>query len=57
MNENLNDQEVLLVVEKDSDELKAVTGFNEDETPKTIKPETKNEPHFLKVDKLGEIVA
>lgn len=51
MNENLNDQEVLLVVEKDSNELKAVAGLNEDGTPKTVKPDALNEPKFLKVDK------
>lgn len=56
MDENLNDQEVLLVVEKDSNELKAVTGLNEDGTPKTVKPEAKNEPDFLKVDKHGDVL-
>lgn len=56
MNENLNDREVLLVVEKDSNELKAVTGLNEDGTPKTVKPEAKNEPDFLKVDKHGDML-
>lgn len=54
MDENLKDQEVLLVVEKDSNELKAVTGLNEDGTPKTVKPEAKNEPDFLKIDKHGD---
>lgn len=56
MDENLNDQEVLLVVEKDSNELKAVTGLNEDGTPKTVKPEAKNEPDFLKVNKHGDVL-
>lgn len=56
MNQNLNDQEVLLVVEKDSNELKAVTGLNEDGTPKTVKPEVKNEPDFLKIDKHGDVL-
>lgn len=51
MDKNLNDQEVLLVVEKDSNELKAVTGLNDDGTPKTVKPEVKNEPDFLKFEK------
>jgi len=56
MDEKLNDREVLLVVEKDGNELKAVTGLNEDGTPKTVKPEAKNEPEFLKVDKHGDIL-
>ena len=56
MDEKLNDQEVLLVVEKDSNELKAVTGLNEDGTPKTVKPEAKNEPEFLKIDKNGDVL-
>lgn len=51
MNEKLKDQEVLLVKDKDSDKLNVVTGLNEDGTPKTIKPEQKNEPEFLKIDK------
>lgn len=51
MNENVNDQEILLVTEKDSNELKAVTGINEDGTPKTVKPSKENEPAFLKIDK------
>ena len=56
MDEKLNDQEVLLVVEKDGNELKAVTGLNEDGTPKTVKPEAKNEPEFLKIDKNGDVL-
>lgn len=51
MNEKVNDQEILLVTEKDSNELKAVTGLNEDGTPKTVKPTKENEPDFLKIDK------
>jgi hypothetical protein len=56
MDENLNDREVLLVVEKDGSELKAVTGLNGDGTPKTVRPEVKNEPDFLKVDKHGDVL-
>jgi len=41
MDENLNDREVLLVVEKDGNELKAVTGLNEDGTPKPSSPKRK----------------
>lgn len=51
MNEKLKDQKVLLVKDKDSDKLNVVTGLNEDGTPKTVKPEQKNEPEFLKIDK------
>ena len=54
MDQQLTDREVLLVVEKDGSELKAVTGQNDDGTPKTVKPEAKNEPEFLKVDKHGD---
>ncbi|MDH6310061.1 hypothetical protein M2451_002951 [Dysgonomonas sp. PFB1-18] len=54
MNENLKDQDVLLVSEKDSNKLNVVTGMNEDGTPKTAKPDQKNEPDFLKIDKQGD---
>ena len=53
MNENLKDQDVLLVTEKDSNKLKVVTGINEDGTPKTAEAQQKNEPDFLKIDKHG----
>ena len=56
MDEKLENQEVLLVVEKDGNELKAVTGLNDDGTPKTVKPEAKNEPDFLQLDKSGDIL-
>ncbi|MDH6313060.1 hypothetical protein M2137_001847 [Parabacteroides sp. PFB2-10] len=56
MDKNLNDQEVLLVVEKDSNELKVVTGLNDDGTPKTVKPEVKNEPDFLKFEKNSDVL-
>lgn len=54
MNEKLKDQDVLLVSEKDSNKLNVVAGINEDGTPKTVKPELKNEPEFLKIDKHGD---
>lgn len=54
MNENLKDQDVLLVSDKDSNKLNVVTGMNEDGTPKTVKPDQKNEPDFLKIDKQGD---
>ena len=53
MNENLKGQDTLLVTEKDSNKLKAVTGINEDGTPKTTEPQQKQEPEFLKIDKHG----
>lgn len=51
MNEQVNDQEILLVTEKDSNEVNVVAGINEDGTPKTVKPTKENEPDFLKIDK------
>lgn len=54
MNEKLNDQEVLLVTEKDDTKPKVVTGLNEDGTPKTVEPKKENEPEFLKIDKHGD---
>lgn len=54
MQEKLKDQDVLLVKERDSDKLSVITGMNEDGTPKTAKPEQKNEPEFLKIDKHGD---
>lgn len=55
MNENLKDHkeqaDVLLVTEKGDNNPKVVAGLNEDGTPKTVKPEQKNEPEFLKIDK------
>lgn len=54
MNEKLNDQDVLLVTEKDSTNPKVVTGLNEDGTPKTVEPKKENEPDFLKIDKHGD---
>lgn len=53
MKEKLKDRDVLLVKENGSDKLQAVTGLNEDGTPKTVKPEEKNEPEFLRIDKHG----
>ncbi len=54
MNEKLNDQDVLLVTEKDDTNPKVVTGLNEDGTPKTVEPKKENEPEFLKIDKHGD---
>ena len=54
MDENVKDQDVLVVTEKDSNKLKVVTGVNGDGTPKTTLPKQENEPDFLKIDKHGD---
>lgn len=54
MNEKLKDQDVLLVSNKESNKLNVVSGINEDGTPKIVKPELKNEPEFLQIDKHGD---
>lgn len=56
MNEKVNDQEILLVTEEGRNDLKAVTGINEDGTPKTVKPTKENEPDFLKIDKNSDLL-
>ncbi|WP_029902382.1 DUF3945 domain-containing protein [Prevotella sp. 10(H)] len=53
MNEEVKDQDVLLVTEKDSGKLNVVTGMNEDGTPRTTSPRQENEPEFLRIDKQG----
>jgi len=53
MEENLKDQDVLLVKEKGSDELKVVAGIDKNGNPKTVAPKQKNNPDFLIVDKNG----
>lgn len=54
MSQDLKDQEVLVVTEKDSNKLKVVAGINEDGTPKMTLPKQENEPDFLKIDKHGD---
>jgi hypothetical protein len=56
MDKNLKDQDVLLVREKDGNELKVVTGQNADGTPKTTLPKEENNPDFLKIDKHGNVL-
>lgn len=56
MNKNLKDQDVLLVTEKESNKLGAVTGLNEDGTPKAVHPKQENESEFLKIDKHGDVL-
>ena len=53
MEEKLNNQDVLLVKEKNSDKLKVVSGLEKDGTPKSVEPKQENEPQFLRIDKSG----
>jgi hypothetical protein len=53
MDEKLNNQDVLLVKEKDSDKLKVVSGIEKDGQPKSVEPKKENEPQFLRIDKSG----
>lgn len=53
MDEKLNNQDVLLVKEKDSDKLKVVSGIENDGKPKSVEPQKENEPQFLRIDKSG----
>ena len=54
MNENLKDQDILLVKEKGSNELKAAK-MDKDGKVKQAKPEGEN-PDFLKIDKHGNLL-
>ncbi|GHT26861.1 hypothetical protein AGMMS4957_22270 [Bacteroidia bacterium] len=56
MDKKLSDRDVLLVKEKDSNELKVVTGQNKDGTPKTASPQETDNPDFLKIDKNGNVL-
>jgi hypothetical protein len=56
MDEKLKDQDVLLVREKNSNDLKVVTGMDKDGTPKTTLPKDENNPDFLKIDKHGNVL-
>lgn len=56
MNEKLKDQDVLLVTQKGDNKPLAVTGLNEDGTPRTTDPKEKNEPDFLKIDKNSDVL-
>lgn len=51
MDEKVKDQDVLLVKEKGSDELKVVAGMEKDGKPKAVEAKQENEPQFLKIDK------
>jgi hypothetical protein len=54
MNENLNDQDILLVREKGSNELK-VANTDKDGKVKQAKPDSEN-PDFQKIDKNGNVL-
>lgn len=56
MNEQVNDQEILLVTEKGTNNLNVVSGINEDGTPKSVKTSKENEPAFLKIDKNADVL-
>jgi hypothetical protein len=57
MNEKLKDQDVLLVKEKNSDELKVVAGINsENGKLETVNPKPENQPDFMKFDKHGNML-
>ncbi len=57
MNEKLKDQDVLLVKEKDQDELKVVKGINpENRKLDTVSPKPENQPDFMKIDRGGNVL-
>ena len=56
MKQEMNDQEVLLVKEKNESELKAVIGFDNNGKLKTEPPKQANSDSFLKIDKNGYVL-
>jgi hypothetical protein len=57
MDEKLKDQDVLLVKEKNSDELKVFAGINpENGKMETVSPKPENQPDFMKIDKHGNVL-
>src|SRR5215510_11668811 len=52
MDENLKGQDVLLVKEKNNDELKVVKGINNGKL-ETVSPKPENQTDFMKIDKHG----
>ena len=56
MEQKTNDQEVLLVREKNESKLKAVVGFDDDGKLKTEPPKQANSDSFLKIDKNGYVL-
>ena len=55
-NEKSPDPEVLLVKEKDSNEVKVVKGVKPDGKVDTVNPDAENEADFMKIDKNGNIL-
>ncbi len=53
MEQKTNDQDVLLVKEKDESKIKAAVGFDNDGKLKTELPKQANAAGFLKIDRLG----
>ncbi|HPG34511.1 MAG TPA: DUF3945 domain-containing protein, partial [Lentimicrobium sp.] len=53
MKQEINDQDVLLVKEKNESKLKAVKGFDENDKLKTELPNQANVASFLKIDRYG----
>ncbi len=53
MEQKMNDQDVLLVKEKNESKLKAVKGFDENGKLKTELPKQANAASFLKIDRFG----
>jgi hypothetical protein len=57
MNKNLKDQDVLLVKEKDKDEVKVVAGINPDNGKlESVSPKPENQPDFMKIDRHGNML-
>ena len=57
MNENLKDQDVLLVKEKNSDEISAVKGIDSKNGKlDTVSPKKENQQDFFKIDKSGDML-
>ena len=56
MDKNLKDRDVLLVKEKDRDELKVVSGMDKNGKLKTVSPTPENQPDFMKIDRLGNVL-
>ena len=56
MEQKVNDQDVLLVKEKNESKLKAVVGFDDDGKLKTEPPKQANSDSFLKIDKNGYVL-
>jgi hypothetical protein len=54
MNENLEDQDILLIKEKDSGELKAIKEIDsKNRKLETVSPKSEDQPSFMKFDRHG----